>query len=41
MVENKGKDKVFNWVIYAVMGLYAFITLLPLLFVLANAFFLA
>lgn len=38
MVENKGKDKVFNWVIYAVMGLYAFITLLPLLFVLANAF---
>lgn len=38
MVENKGKDKVFNWVIYAVMGLYAFVTLLPLLFVLANAF---
>ncbi len=38
MVENKGKDKVFNWIIYVVMGLYAFITLLPLLFVLANAF---
>ncbi len=38
MVENTGKDKVFNWVIYVVMGLYVFITLLPLLFVLANAF---
>ena len=38
MVENKGKDKVFNWIIYAVMGVYAFITLLPLLFVLANSF---
>lgn len=38
MVENKGKDKVFNWIVYAVMGIYAFITLLPLLFVVANAF---
>lgn len=37
MVENTGKDKVFNWVIYVAMGLYAFITLLPLLFVLANS----
>lgn len=38
MVENKGKDKTFNWIIYVVMGIYAFITLMPLLFVLANAF---
>lgn len=38
MVENKGKDKAFNWIIYVVMGIYAFITLMPLLFVLANAF---
>lgn len=38
MVENTGKDKIFNWVIYIVMGLYAFVTLLPLLFVLSNAF---
>ncbi|MBQ9709641.1 MAG: carbohydrate ABC transporter permease [Clostridia bacterium] len=38
MVENTGKDKVFNWIIYLVMGIYAFITLLPLLFVLANSF---
>ncbi len=38
MVENKGKDKVFNWIIYVVMGLYSFVTLLPLLFVLANSF---
>ena len=32
MVENTGKDKVFNWIIYIAMGAYAFITLLPLLF---------
>ena len=38
MVENKGKDKIFNWVIYVVMGVYSLITLLPLLFVLANSF---
>lgn len=37
MVENTGKDKVFNWVIYVAMGIYAFVTLLPLLFVLANS----
>lgn len=38
MVENTGKDKVFNWIIYLIMGLYAFVTLIPLLFVLANSF---
>ena len=38
MVENTGKDKVFNRIIYVLMGLYAFFTLLPLLFVLSNAF---
>lgn len=37
MVENTGKDKVFNWVIYIIMGAYALITLLPLLFVIANS----
>lgn len=37
MVENTGKDKVFNWIIYIAMGAYAFITLLPLLFVIANS----
>ena len=38
MIENRGKDKVFNWVILILMGLYAFVTLLPLLHVLANSF---
>ncbi len=38
MVENKGKDKVFNWIIYLVMGAYALITLIPLWFVIVNAF---
>jgi putative aldouronate transport system permease protein len=38
MVENTGKDKVFNWIVYLAMGLYAFITLLPLIFVIANSF---
>ena len=37
MVENKGKDKVFNWGVYIAAGLYALITLLPLLYVLANS----
>ena len=38
MVENTRKDKIFNWIIYIVMGIYAFVTLLPLLHVLANSF---
>ncbi len=38
MVENKGKDKAFNWIMVALMAIYAFITLLPLLHVLANSF---
>lgn len=38
MVENTKKDKAFNWVIIALMAIYAFITLLPLLHVLAQSF---
>lgn len=38
MVENKGRDKTFNWMIIIIMAGYAFITLLPLLHVLANSF---
>lgn len=38
MVENKGKDKIFNYAILVIMLAYAFITLLPLLHVLANSF---
>lgn len=38
MVENKGKDKVFNYTVLVVMLLYAGITCLPLLYVLANSF---
>lgn len=38
MVENKGKDKVFNTVIIVIMAIYALITLFPLLHVLANSF---
>lgn len=38
MVENTKKDKAFNIVIIAIMAAYAFITLLPLLHVLAQSF---
>ena len=38
MVENKGSDKVFNYTVLAVMLLYAFVTLLPLWYVVANSF---
>lgn len=38
MVENRGKDKVFNITVEVLMGLYALITLLPLIHVLANSF---
>lgn len=38
MVENKGRDKVFNYVILVLMMMFAFVTLLPLLHVLANSF---
>ena len=31
MVENKGKDKIFNIAIMVIMGIYALITLFPLL----------
>ena len=37
MVENTKKDKIFNWTIYLLMGIYAFLTLLPLIFVLSNS----
>ncbi|MBE7087325.1 MAG: carbohydrate ABC transporter permease [Clostridiales bacterium] len=38
MVENKGSDKVFNYVVLVLMLLFTAITLVPLLFVLANSF---
>lgn len=38
MVENRGKDKIFNIAIMVIMGIYALITLFPLLHVLANSF---
>ena len=38
MVENKGKDKIFNWIIIVIMLIFAFVTLLPLLHVIANSF---
>lgn len=38
MVENKSRERLFNTVLNAVMVLFAFITLLPLLYVLANSF---
>lgn len=34
MVENRGKDKIFNIAIMVIMGIYALITLFPLLHVL-------
>ncbi|MDR1093695.1 MAG: carbohydrate ABC transporter permease [Clostridiales bacterium] len=37
MVENTGKDKVFNRLVYAGLFVYIFATALPLLHVLANA----
>ncbi len=37
MVENKGKDRTFNIVIMVIMGIYALVTLFPLLTVLANS----
>lgn len=37
MVENTRKDKIFNYTIYLLMGIYAFLTLLPLIFVLSNS----
>lgn len=38
MVENKGSDKVFNYVVLIVMLLYAVITLIPLWYVVTNSF---
>lgn len=38
MVSNRGTDRVFNIVIIVIMALFSIITILPLLFVLANSF---
>ncbi|MDR2201753.1 MAG: carbohydrate ABC transporter permease [Clostridiales bacterium] len=38
MVENGGKDKVFNCGVCAVAAAYAFVTLLPLLYIVASSF---
>lgn len=38
MVENKSRERLFNTVLNTGMVLFAFITLLPLLYVLANSF---
>jgi putative aldouronate transport system permease protein len=38
MVENRGKDRIFNWIIIIFIGIFAIVTLLPLLHVLANSF---
>ncbi len=38
MVENKGSDRVFNWGIIVLAFVYALITVLPLLHVLASSF---
>lgn len=38
MVSNRGTDRVFNIVIIVIMTLFSIITILPLLFVLANSF---
>ncbi len=38
MVENKGSDRVFNWGIVVLAFVYALVTILPLLHVLASSF---
>lgn len=38
MVSNRGTDRVFNIVVIVIMSLFSIITILPLLFVLANSF---
>ena len=38
MVENKGSDKRFNYIVLLLMLAFAFVTCLPLLYVLANSF---
>ncbi len=38
MVENKGSDKRFNYIVLILMLAFAFVTCLPLLYVLANSF---
>lgn len=38
MVSNRGTDRAFNIVIIVIMSLFSIITILPLLFVLANSF---
>ena len=38
MVENKSRERVFNIILNSAMVLFTFMTLLPLLYVLANSF---
>lgn len=38
MVNHSKRDRCFNWIVNGIMFLYAFITLVPLIYVLANSF---